>query len=73
MNQGSDMSNNRNLGRIRSAGSFPRRQNGAVTMFSAVLILLLLTEMVIYAVSVGLFEQRKSGSHQRGEMPEGHG
>lgn len=34
-------------------------------MFSAVLILILLTEMVIYATSVGVFEQRKSGNELR--------
>lgn len=38
------------------------RQKGAITMFSAVLILILLTEMVFYAVQVGIFEQRKSGN-----------
>jgi hypothetical protein len=31
-------------------------------MFSAVLILILLTEMIIYAVQVGVFEQRKSSN-----------
>jgi hypothetical protein len=34
-------------------------------MFSAVLILILLTEMLIYAVQVGVFEQRKSGNEMR--------
>ena len=34
-------------------------------MFSAVLILILLTEMIIYAVQVGVFEQRKSGNEMR--------
>ena len=34
-------------------------------MFSAVLILILLTEMVIYAVQVGVFEQRKSSNEMR--------
>jgi hypothetical protein len=43
----------------------PGRQKGAVTMFSAVLILILLTEMLIYAVQVGVFEQRKSGNEMR--------
>jgi hypothetical protein len=38
------------------------RQKGAITMFSAVLILILLTEMIIYAVQVGVFEQRKSSN-----------
>lgn len=38
------------------------RQKGAITMFSAVLILILLTEMIFYAVQVGIFEQRKSGN-----------
>ena len=43
----------------------PRHQKGAVTMFSAILILILLTEMLIYAVQVGVFEQRKSGNEMR--------
>ncbi len=44
---------------------YPGHQKGAVTMFSAVLILILLTEMLIYAVQVGTFEQRKSGNEMR--------
>ena len=44
-------------------------QKGAITMFSAILILILLTEMVIYALQVGVFEQRnpvtKSGRSRR--------
>jgi len=47
------------------ASTFPGRQRGAVTMFSAILILILLTEMLIYAVQVGVFEQRKSGNEVR--------
>jgi hypothetical protein len=47
------------------ASGFPGQQRGAVTMFSAVLILILLTEMLIYAVQVGVFEQRKSGNEMR--------
>jgi len=43
----------------------PGRQQGAVTMFSAILILILLTEMLIYAVQVGVFEQRKSSNEMR--------
>jgi hypothetical protein len=34
-------------------------------MFSAVLILILLTEMIIYAAQVGVFEQRKSANELR--------
>lgn len=34
-------------------------------MFSAVLILILLTEVVLYAVQTGVFEQRKSGNELR--------
>jgi Tfp pilus assembly protein PilX len=40
-------------------------QKGAITMISAVLILILLTEMMIYAVHTGVFEQRKSGNELR--------
>ena len=45
--------------------SLPSRQKGALTMFSAVLILILLTGLVIYAAQVGVFEQRKSGNEMR--------
>lgn len=38
------------------------RQRGALTMISAVLILILLTELIFYAVQVGVFEQRKSAN-----------
>ncbi len=38
------------------------RQKGALTMISAVLILILLTELIFYAVQVGVFEQRKSSN-----------
>ena len=43
----------------------PSKQKGALTMFSAVLILILLTELIIYAVQVGVFEQRKSSNDMR--------
>ena len=36
-----------------------------MTMFSAVLILVLLTELVLYATQVGVFEQRKSANDVR--------
>ncbi|MEJ8567614.1 pilus assembly PilX family protein [Elongatibacter sediminis] len=42
-----------------------RRQAGGITIFSAVLILILLTEMVLYAVQTGVFEQRKSSNELR--------
>jgi hypothetical protein len=37
-------------------------------MFTAVLILILLTEMVIYAVHVGVFEQRKSANDMKQKL-----
>lgn len=37
-------------------------------MFSAILILILLTEMIIYAVQVGVFEQRKSSNEMRQKL-----
>lgn len=43
-------------------------QKGAITMFSAVLILVLLTEMVFYAVQVGVFEQRKSSNETKQKL-----
>lgn len=47
---------------------FRRGQKGAITMFSAILILILLTEMIIYAVQVGVFEQRKSSNEMRQKL-----
>jgi len=44
------------------------RQKGAITMFSAVLILVLLTAMVAYAVQIGVIEQRKSGNELRNKL-----
>jgi len=44
------------------------KQKGALTMFSAVLILILLTELILYAVQVGVFEQRKSGNELRQKL-----
>ena len=43
-------------------------QAGAITLFSAVLIMILLTEMIIYAVQTGVFEQRKSGNEMRNKL-----
>jgi hypothetical protein len=43
-------------------------QKGAITMFSAVLILILLTEMIFYAVQVGVFEQRKSSNEMKQKL-----
>jgi hypothetical protein len=47
------------------ARKLPGKQRGAMTMFSAVLILILLTELVLYATQVGVFEQRKSANDLR--------
>jgi hypothetical protein len=40
-------------------------RRGAITLFSAVLILILLTEVILYATQVGVFEQRKSANDLR--------
>lgn len=50
---------------IGNRARLPGRQKGAYTMFSAVLILILLTEMIIYAAQTGVFEQRKSANEMR--------
>ena len=55
----------RGLTNINNWRRLPRKQGGAFTIFSAVLILVLLTEMTIYAVQVGVFEQRKSANEMR--------
>jgi hypothetical protein len=53
---------------LRQATLNRNRQKGAITMFSAVLILILLTEMILYAVQVGVFEQRKSSNEMQQKM-----
>ncbi len=50
---------------IAHHGRLPSKQKGAYTMFTAILILILLTEMIIYAVQTGVFEQRKSANEMR--------
>ena len=42
-----------------------KRQKGAITMFSAILILILLTELILYATQVGIFEQLGSLAQNR--------
>ena len=64
MKSGGEKTRTRKNGR-GALTSRPGHQKGAVTMFTAILVLLLLTEMLIYAVQVGTFEQRKSGNEMR--------
>jgi hypothetical protein len=45
--------------------SFPGRQDGVLTIFSAVLVLFLMTVMLIYASRVTVFDQRVSNNEQR--------
>ncbi len=45
-----------------------QRQNGAITVVSAVLILILLTLMLVYTAQTGLFEQRKSSNDMRQKL-----
>jgi hypothetical protein len=51
----------------RLNSSHPARQTGALTLFTAALILLLMTLMLFYAARVGIFEQRVSANdmHQK--------
>lgn len=49
----------------RGSRRLPAGQRGAMTLFSAVLILILLTEVILYATQVGVFEQRKSANDLR--------
>lgn len=45
--------------------SLPRQQQGAVTIYTGLMILLLLTLMLLYATRVGVYEQRVSGNEAR--------
>ena len=53
---------------IKTSHRLPGRQRGALTMFSAVMILLLLSELIIYAVSGGVVEQYKSANDMRQKL-----
>ncbi len=53
---------------FKTSNRLPGRQRGALTMLSAVMILLLLTELVIYAVSGGVYEQYKSANDTRQKL-----
>ena len=43
----------------------PNRQRGALTIFTAILVLLLMTLMLVYAAQTGVFEQRSSANDVR--------
>lgn len=45
-----------------------KHQSGMVTMFTGVMILLLLTLMMLFAMRVGVFEQRVSGNEMRQKL-----
>ena len=51
--------------RIKSLDNFGYRQRGMLTVFTAVLVLIVLTLMIFYASRVGLFEQRVSANEVR--------
>ena len=53
---------------FKTSNRLPGRQRGALTMLSAVMILLLLTELIIYAVSGGVYEQYKSANDMRQKL-----
>ena len=53
---------------LETSSRLPGRQRGALTMFSAVMILLLLSELIVYAVSGGIFEQQKSANDMRQKL-----
>lgn len=48
--------------------AFPRAQRGVLTVFTGIMILLLLTTMLIYAWRIGTFEQRTSSNEVRQKL-----
>ena len=50
---------------IRNRDSNPRYQSGMITTFTGVMILVLLTLMMFFAIRVGVFEQRVSSNEMR--------
>jgi hypothetical protein len=54
--------------RYQSKANTPVRQRGMVTVFTGVLILVLLTLMMFFAVRVGVFEQRVSANDARQKL-----
>lgn len=53
---------------IHSAASCARQQRGFITTFTGVLILLMLTLMVFFAMRVGVFDQRNSANDMRQKL-----
>ncbi|MBT8053865.1 MAG: hypothetical protein HKN57_04555, partial [Xanthomonadales bacterium] len=52
----------------RHSGSTARYQSGVMTTFTGVLILVLLTLMMFFAIRVGVFEQRVSSNEMRQKL-----
>jgi Tfp pilus assembly protein PilX len=59
-----------NMNELRAGASLPppRRQRGVITVFTGVLILIMMTLMMYFAVRVGVFEQRVSSNELRQKL-----
>jgi hypothetical protein len=53
---------------IRHTGSTARYQSGVLTTFTGILILVMLTLMMFFAIRVGVFEQRVSSNEMRQKL-----
>jgi len=54
--------------RIQTMANLPEHQRGVVTTFTGVLVLVMLTLMMFFAVRVGVFEQRVSANDSRQKL-----
>ncbi len=59
---------NRNPQTVRLPRGLQRLQRGAMTMFTAIFVLVLITMMLLYAAKVGVFEQRISANDLRQKL-----
>jgi len=56
---------NKAILRIQNRANTPFHQRGMLTTFTGVMILVLLTLMMFFAIRVGVFEQRVSANDSR--------
>ena len=59
---------NKAILRYQTMANTPVRQRGMLTTFTGVLILVMLTLMMFFAIRVGVFEQRVSASDSRQKL-----
>ena len=59
---------NKAMSKYQTMANMPARQRGMLTTFTCVMILVLLTLMMFFAIRVGVFEQRVSANDSRQKL-----